>query len=112
MDDFNLSIKLLKDPCCFFDCDDEEFGKVYIGVVLCINDIISRSNVNNFDTFEEYLNFYFNNVLEAQKKLELNKNEYLLDFSKILPNNNFQLKFYSLPKFTSKTRKLGLLYRL
>lgn len=97
MDDFNLSIKLLKPPCCFFDYNDEEFSKVYIGVELCINNIVSRSNVNNFDTFEEYLNFYLNNISDAQKQLEINKDKYILDFNKILPNTEFQLKFYSLP---------------
>jgi hypothetical protein len=43
------------------------------------------------------LDFYSNNILYAQKQLEINKNKYLLDFSKILPNTEFQLKFYSLP---------------
>ena len=73
----------------FFDYNDKEFSKVYIGVELCINNIVSRSNVNNFDTFEEYLNFYLNNISDAQKQLEINKDKYILDFNKILPNTEF-----------------------
>jgi hypothetical protein len=99
IDNLNLSITLIKPPCCFFkdDNDDDDFSKVYLGVHLCCNDIVSRFNISSFDTFEEYKNFYTDGVKNAEQDLINNKTEYIENLKKMLPKTINKPKFYSLP---------------
>jgi hypothetical protein len=94
---FNLSIELINPPCCLFTEDNtSDFSKVYLGVTLCSNDIISTSNTNVFNSFEEYFEFYSGRVQKSKLDFEVNKSKYIEDLQKILPNK-MQPKFYSIP---------------
>lgn len=95
--DLDLSIQLLKPPCCFFDESDEDFDKVYFGVVLTSNQIISRYEIYKFNNFDEYNDFYTSGINEAKNKLEENKELYIQDLEKLLPKSKVKPKFYSLP---------------
>ena len=60
------------------------------------SDIISTSNTNVFNSFEEYFEFYAVRVQKSKLEFELNKSKYIEDLQKILPKK-MQPKFYSIP---------------
>jgi len=98
IEELNLDIELIKPPCCYFKDDDDDFSKVYLGAILCCNDIVvSRFNISSFDTYEEYKNFYTEGLKNAETELTNNKKKYNEDLTKILPKTQNKPKFYSLP---------------
>ena len=97
VDKLNLSIKLIKAPCCYFNDYGDEHSKVYLGVELCYNNIISRFDISSFDTFKEYNDFYTDGVKNTKKELKNNKKQYIKDLKKILPKTMIKPRFYSLP---------------
>ena len=98
VEELDLDIELIKPPCCYFKDNEDDFSKVYLGVVLCCNNIIvSRFDVSSFKTYEEYKDFYTEGLKNAETKLLNNKQKYIEDLSKILPKTINKQKYYSLP---------------
>ncbi len=96
----DLSIELLKAQCCYFNDygdDDDEFSKVYLGTILCCNNIVSRFDISSFDTFEEYKDFYTEGIKYGEIELANNKKKYIEDLQKILPKTKVKPRYYSLP---------------
>lgn len=89
---FNLSVEIIKPPCCLFKhC----FSKIYFGVVLGSNDLVCRFDSFEFDTIDDYEAFYTEELNNAKKLLQENKNKYINDIRKIIPD--IIPKFYTIP---------------
>jgi hypothetical protein len=89
-------IKFIKKPCCFH----ERFS-VYIGVNLGENDIQYRSNVEFFEDFQMYDDFFQSKLDNIKKKYLSNKDEIENEFksffeiySDSIPNDLF---FFTIP---------------
>jgi hypothetical protein len=95
----NLTLELIKPPCCYFTDDDDtgDLSKVYLGVCLCYNNIVSRFSMNTFKSFDEYYEFYIGDVERTKQKIDVDKLKYIEDLNKILPSTIVNPKFYSMP---------------
>jgi hypothetical protein len=94
--ELNLSIELIKPHCCLFSEDDEDFSKVYLGMCVCSNHIVQRFTLFEFETFDQYKEFYMKGIVLGEKFLQKNRDKCLEDLGKILPKSKNKPKFYSL----------------
>jgi hypothetical protein len=95
----NMSIEIIRPRCCLYDDEYEssDYSKVYLGVELHGSSYVSRYDVENFDSFEEYKKSYLERINIVNELMQKNKNKYLEDLSKILPKKLNKPKFYVLP---------------
>jgi hypothetical protein len=94
----NFLIQMLMPKCCLYSDDpSDDYGKVYLGVELNYNCLVSRFKVNQFKTIDDYEKFYTEGLIDAKKLFEENKNKFNEELGKLLPNSKNKPKFYSLP---------------
>lgn len=90
--ELKFKIQIIHTPCCLFG--SKNFQMVYLGVKLSNSAFLIKQNPVNFVSFEAYEKYFTENLNNAKRELEKNKDIYIEEMSKITQKNPI---FVSLP---------------
>ena len=90
VDKLKIGVELYGLPCCLFDRET-----VYLGVIITENEIVYRSNINDFDTFDEYCQFISRGIDKIKTKINSMELDCQNALKRILPQSKINTKYYS-----------------
>jgi hypothetical protein len=93
-----LSVSICTEKCCYRKSEDT----IFIGVELATNGIVFRFHREEFDTVEEYIDFYTRGIKNLSKNFHKKEKKYITDIRKIVDDEEIPIKFYSIPNDCSR----------